>query len=302
MSTVEIHPLDLNFLGSPEAIAAFLILGPDSPVLVETGPGSTLPALKRELQRFGVSPADVRDVLVTHIHLDHAGAAGWWARQGARLHVHHLGAPHLIDPSKLLASAGRIYGDLMNTLWGEFLSVPVERVHSLNDGDVVAAGGLRFVAHDTPGHARHHLVYQLDDVAFVGDLAGIRLSGRRYLRMPTPPPEFDLGAWLTSLGRMRALNLRRLYLTHFGRVDDVAAHWAKVEGLLRVVTEEVGEALARGLGRDAIITQVAMLEETRQQAEGVDDATRAQYANTGPLEMSVDGLLRYWSKQASLSK
>ena len=302
MPPFQIHPLDLNFLGSPEAIAAYLVLGPGGPVLVECGPGSTLTALQAGLQRLGFAPADVRDVLVTHIHLDHAGAAGWWAGQGARVHVHHIGAPHLLDPSKLLASAQRIYGEMMQPLWGEFLPVPAGRLRAHHGGEVIEAGGLRFIAHDTPGHANHHFVYQLDDVAFTGDLAGIRLSGRPYVRMPTPPPEFDLAAWLASLARIRALPLTRLYLTHFSAVDDIEQHWAQVETLLKTVTAEVGQRLMDGANRDSIIAQMNDLEDSRQIAEGLDEEARQRYSNVGPVGMSVDGIIRYWKKQAQPSK
>jgi glyoxylase-like metal-dependent hydrolase (beta-lactamase superfamily II) len=292
-----IHTLDLRFQGNPEAIAAFLVLGPGGPVLVECGPGSTLETLKRELARFGVAPGDVRDVLVTHIHLDHAGSVGWWAQQGARVHVHHVGAPHLIDPSKLLTSAERIYGDTMKPLWGEYWTSPAERVNALHDGDAVKAGGLTFTALDTPGHARHHMVYQLGEIAFTGDLAGIRISGRAHTRLPTPPPEFDRDAWLASLARVQALKFTRLYLTHFGAVEEVEAQWAEAERLVKEYAERVRADLARGLDRDAILQHFTALEEARQQADGLDEEGLARYASIGPLGMSVDGLLRYWKKR-----
>jgi glyoxylase-like metal-dependent hydrolase (beta-lactamase superfamily II) len=299
MPPFNIHTLDLNFVGTPEAIAAFLVIGPGGPVLVETGPGSSLPAVLAGLAAHGLAPSDVKDVLVTHIHLDHAGAAGWWAGQGARVHVHHIGAPHLIDPSRLLASAQRIYGDQMPTLWGEFLAAPADRVRVLHDGDVIEAGGVRFRAFDTPGHARHHMLLRLEDVAFTGDVAGIRLAGRPHLRLPTPPPEFDLDAWRASLARLRQEQFARLYLTHFGLVEDAARQWDDVEALLAVVTDFVREALAAGADRDAIVARFAEFEEARQAADGIaDEASRARYAVIGPAGMSVDGLIRYWTKKA----
>jgi glyoxylase-like metal-dependent hydrolase (beta-lactamase superfamily II) len=297
MSSFEIHPLDLLFQNNPEGIASYLVAGPGGPVLVETGPGSTVPTLVRELARFGLTPADVRDVLVTHIHLDHAGAAGWWAQQGARIHVHHVGAPHLIDPSKLLASAQRIYGEMMKPLWGEFLAVPAGQVHALNDGDVVEVAGLKFTALDTPGHARHHMLYRLEDIAFTGDLAGIRLSGRPYTRMPTPPPEFDLETWRASIARVRALKFKRLYLTHFGATDDVDAHWTNVEALLAEWTARIREALAGEKERGAVIARLTEWEESRQSAARLTGEDRARYAGVGPVDMSVDGVIRYWSKR-----
>jgi glyoxylase-like metal-dependent hydrolase (beta-lactamase superfamily II) len=298
MPPFEIHPIDLHFQGSPEAIASFLVVGPGGPVLVETGPGSTLPALLQGLAARGVAPGDVRDVLVTHIHLDHAGTSGWWAQQGARVHVHHVGAPHLVDPSRLLASARRIYGEEMDSLWGDFLAAPAANVHALNDGDVIEAGGLKFVALDTPGHARHHMVYRLDEVAFTGDLAGIRLAGRPHLRLPTPPPEFDLAAWRSSLERVRAEKFARLYLTHFGPVDTPAAQWAEVEGLLHDYTDFVRRALAEGADRDEIARRFGEREEAREAADGLDAVARKRYAVIGPAGMSADGLIRYWTRTA----
>jgi glyoxylase-like metal-dependent hydrolase (beta-lactamase superfamily II) len=292
-----IRPLDLNFQNAPQAVYAFLIVGPAGPVLVETGPGSTLPALIIGLAHFGFTVADVRDVLLTHIHLDHAGAAGWWARQGARVWVHPVGAPHLVDPSKLLASAQRIYGDQMDALWGEFLSTPAEQLHIVKDGETVEAGGLRFIAHDTPGHARHHLAYQLDDVIFTGDVAGVRFSGQHYLYMPTPPPEFELPVWLASVERLQALNARRLYLTHGGAIDEVADHWARVSILLQEVAELSRGFVAEGLSRDAALNQFAHWNAARRQAESLNHDLIRRYDVVGAQGMSLDGLLRYWQRQ-----
>jgi glyoxylase-like metal-dependent hydrolase (beta-lactamase superfamily II) len=238
-------------------------------------------------------------VLLTHIHLDHAGAAGWWARQGARVHVHHIGAPHLIDPERLLTSAGRIYGDQMDTMWGEFLAAPATQVHALHDGDVVEAGGLQFLALDTPGHARHHLVYQLDDIAFVGDLAGVRRPGVNHVRLPTPPPEFDRAAWLASIDRIRSRHLARLYLTHFGAVDGVDEHWDTAARLVREYADRVGKALSQGAGRDVIVADFMAWEQSRLEADWVARAEWQAYANIGPVGMSVDGLIRYWQKRAA---
>jgi glyoxylase-like metal-dependent hydrolase (beta-lactamase superfamily II) len=297
----QVQVLDLRFQGSSEAIAAFLVVGPQGPVLVETGPGSTLQPLIEALARFGYSPADIHDVLVTHIHLDHAGAAGWWSRQGARVHVHHVGAPHLADPSKLLASAERIYGDRMKQLWGDFLDCLPEKLHALHDGDLVEAGGLRFLALDTPGHARHHMVFQLEDVAFAGDLAGIRLSGRKHLRMPTPPPEFSLEEWMASIERLREARFRQLYLTHFGTVSDVEKHWAEVEELLKVGADRIGRAISGHEGREEILSSYTHYEDGRLLADGIDEEGRKLYTSVGPPGMSVDGIMRYWKKKERYS-
>lgn len=301
MATSDIHPLDLHFLGHPQTIASFLVLGPGGPVLVESGPGSTVGALQAGLQPFGLAPEDIHDVLLTHIHLDHAGAAGWLAQRGATIHVHQAGAPHLAQPERLLTSARRIYGERMDELWGEFLPVPEAQLRPLHDGDVVRAGGLEFTALDTPGHAGHHLVYQLDDIGFAGDLGGVRRPGLRHVRVPTPPPEFDRDAWLASLERVRGRQLARLYLTHFGLVDDVDAHLRRVAALVVEYAGRVREALARGAGREAIAAEFGVWEQGRLEAEGVPPEQWPVYADIGPVGMSVDGLIRYWQKRAKLS-
>ncbi len=295
--TAAVHTLDLQFQGVPHGIAAFLIRGPAGNVLVETGPGSTLITMHAALARHGVQPADIGDVLLTHIHLDHAGAAGWWAQQGTRVHVHHLGAPHLIDPTRLLSSARRVYGDDMDRLWGQFLAAPAQHVYAHHDGDVVEAGGLHFTAHDTPGHARHHFVYALGDVAFTGDLAGVRLPDHPHVRVPTPPPEFELEAWLDSVTRMRDLNFSRLYLTHFGPVDDAAQQWDTVASLLPQYAERVRASLEAGHDRPGLIDDLQLWEDARLSAEGVEHGLWPIFASLAPASMSVDGLRRYWRKQ-----
>lgn len=294
----DVHPLDLNFLGHPQTIASFLVRGPGGPLLIETGPGSTLPALHSGLAGFGLTPADIHDVLLTHIHLDHAGAAGWLARQGATIHVHHVGAPHMAQPDRLLTSARRIYGDLMDPLWGEFLPVPEGQLRPLHDGDAVVAGGLRFTALDTPGHANHHLVYRLGDIGFAGDLGGIKRPHVGHVRLPTPPPEFDRAAWLASIDRVRGLGLARLYLTHFGPVDDLDTHLSVVAGLVREYSDQVRKLLDRGANRETILTEFTAWEQRRLETDGVPADQWPIYADIGPAGMTVDGLMRYWQKQA----
>jgi len=293
----QIHIIDLCFQYWPESIASFLVIGPQGPTLVESGPSSTLPRLQSELARHGISPADVHDVMVTHIHLDHAGAAGWWARQGARIHVHHIGAPHLIDPSKLLSSAQRIYGDRMDQLWGEILPAASEQVHPLHDGNLIRAGGLTFVAMDTPGHARHHMVYRLGDVAFTGDSAGIRLPGRAQIQVPTVPPEFDLEEWQGSICRMRAQRLSQLYLTHFGQVDEADAHLATVASLLSQFAERVRQEMIHGASRQEIIQYLTEWKEDAQAVAAAADKAETGSSGFGSLSTYVDGVMRYWSKR-----
>jgi len=295
---MRIETIDLHFQGAPGVIAAYLIRGPGGPVLIETGPTSTLPALLAGLEEHGVEPADVRDVLVTHIHLDHAGAAGWWAQQGARVHVHRNGAPHLIDPSKLLASAQRIYGDRMDRLWGDVLPAPADRVVPLDDGTTLEVGGLDIEVIGAPGHARHHHVFRLGDVAFSGDTAGIQLAGSHWIDLPGPPPEFDLEAWKQTLGRLRGMGLRTLYRTHFGAGQDCDEELTRFEDVLEQGTAWVREMLDEGLERGAMIERFTRRIRARAADDGVDLALLRSYELVNPRVMTVDGIARYWRKRA----
>jgi glyoxylase-like metal-dependent hydrolase (beta-lactamase superfamily II) len=294
---MDLHILDLNFQNVPETIASYLLIGPDGPVLVETGPGSTLGALQAGLAQHGVAPGDVRHVFVTHIHLDHAGAAGWWAQQGAQIYVHPFGAPHLIDPSRLLKSASRIYGDKMDSLWGDFLPAPAERVTAVHDGAVVEAAGLTFHVIETPGHARHHHVYRVADLAFTGDIAGIRLPSIPFMDVPAPPPEFELEVWQESIDRLLAEPLRTIYPTHFGPITAVADHLIALRDLLPETAVVVKQMLEAGLDRDEMVSQYYEWNRNRARQLGISDAAIHQYETANPWYMSVDGIVRYWQKQ-----
>lgn len=293
----EIHVLDLHFQGIPEVTAAYLIVGPDGPFLIETGPGSTLKTLLSKIRQQGFEPEQIKHVLVTHIHLDHAGAAGWWAQQGAQIYVHSFGAKHLINPEKLLASAGRIYGDMMDTLWGDMLPAPADKVTEVFDNDTLQVSGLEIKALETPGHARHHHVFVLGDVAFAGDAAAARLPGWGLPDVPAPPPEFDLEAWETTLDRLLAQNFQRIYPTHFGPVDDVQGHLQTVKALVRETAVFIKTKMDAGLSRDEIVAAYEDWFAQRARSAGLTETAIHQYANANPLFMSVDGIMRYWRKR-----
>jgi glyoxylase-like metal-dependent hydrolase (beta-lactamase superfamily II) len=296
-----IEVIDLNFQGFPAIIASYVLRGPSGVAVVETGPASTYPALKAGLAALGIELAQVTDILVTHIHLDHAGAAGWLAREtGATVHVHHVGAPHLADPAKLLASAQRIYGDAMDSLWGETIPTPAGQVHALADGDVVDAAGLRITAVDTPGHAWHHMAYLLEGLCFTGDVAAVRLPGFRHVRVPTPPPEIDLAVWRRSLARLVASKPDRLLPTHFGPVDaDTPAHLQAVEEQLAAAAAFVHERWQAGQPGEAIIDAYKPWSAQRALADGASDKDALRYEAIVPSEMCVQGLVRYFQKQAA---
>lgn len=300
---MNVHTLDLYFQGLPESIAAYLVEGPAGVLLVETGPMTTLETLKVRLAERGLSPQDVQDVLVTHIHLDHAGAAGWWAQQGARVYVHHVGAPHLVDPSKLWNSASRIYGDLMETLWGEVVPAPAEQVTALHDGDVVEAAGLTLEALDTPGHAWHHHVFRLENafhlgnVAFAGDAAGVRVPGSQWVSLPAPPPEFNMEAWEQTLDRIQAEQFDSLYLTHFGQVTDVDNQVQQLRTVMQAAVAFVRREMEAGTERDDLVQKYIEWNREQAQAAGMSPSAFDQYEAANPLYMSVDGIMRYWRKQ-----
>ncbi len=294
---MKILTIDLNFQNVPHSIAAYLVIGPEGPVLVETGPGSTLPGLIDALGQHGYAPTDIKHVIVTHIHFDHAGAAGWWAQQDAQIYVHYFGAPHLIDPSKLIASATRIYGDKMDTLWGQILPAPKENVTTLRDGDIIKAGGLTFTALDTPGHACHHHVIRLGNVAFTGDAAGIKIPGSPLVGLPAPPPEFEREVWQKTIQRLRAEDVKTIYPTHFGPTPNTPAHWDELSALIDDSANFIREQMENGFTRDEIVPAYLQWNRERAIAAGLSEALIHTYLTANPLEMSVDGIMRYWRKR-----
>lgn len=296
---MDIHTLDLHFQGIPRTIAAYLVVGSEGPVLVETGPGSTREILAQQLKQYGYAIADIKHVLVTHIHLDHAGAAGWLAQQGARVYVHHVGAPHLVDPSRLLHSASRIYGDQMEPLWGETLPAPAEQVTALDDGDVVEIGNLKFTALDTPGHAWHHHCYRLGDIAFTGDAAGIRILDHPLVDVPAPPPEFKLEIWHKTLDRLAQEHFQAIYPTHFGVLHDVDHQLVALRELLSAATAFVHHRMEQGVERDQIVEEYIAWNYDRAAAVGLDAADFRYYEVANPHYMSVDGIMRYWERKAA---
>ncbi len=286
--------LDLQF-GRPHTIASFLVESREGPVLIETGPDSTFPALCSALERAGYAVPDVRHVLLTHVHLDHAGAAWRFAREGATVYVHPKGAAHLAAPQKLWASAERIYGDEMERLWGHIEPVAGERLSVVEDRWVISIGGLRFLALNTPGHAQHHYAYRLDQAIFTGDVGGVRI-GQGPVVPPCPPPDIDLTAWRDSLGRLALERPERFFLTHFGEVSEVETHLGMLEQRLLEWAEWVRGELVKGHPREEIVRGFAGLSRSLLQAHDLDPDAQAEYELADPAWMSVDGLTRYWRK------
>lgn len=284
--------------GGPGFIASYLVEDGGELALIEAGPASTRDALLAGIRAAGHDPADLSHILLTHIHLDHAAGAGQLARIAphATVHVHPQGAPHLVDPSRLLASATRIYGDQMDALWGTMLPVPQARIRTPKDGEVVRVGGRSLVALDTPGHAIHHFAFHDPDtgLVFTGDVGGIRMDRARHVRPPTPPPEVDTPAWMASIDRLRALEPRMLLPTHFGGIDDAAWHLddlaARLADWTRLASEHADPAaLADALRRRADAELLAATD---------DAGLVARYARSIPYDMMATGLARQARAQA----
>jgi glyoxylase-like metal-dependent hydrolase (beta-lactamase superfamily II) len=307
MPTPAIHTIDLHYLGISGAIAAYLIVSDEGPVLIETGPASTLEALRSGVADLGFQFSDIQHALVTHIHLDHAGAAGDLATHGAQIYVHEFGAKHLIDPSRLIDSATRIYGDQMDRLWGSMIAVPENQISPVHDGEIIDIGSVRLRAIETPGHARHHHAFAVNDICFTGDIAGITLPASivpeppegRFIAIPTPPPEFDPQAWVASVDRLLDLNFRAIYPTHFGIRHNVTPHLERTRSLVIESAEFVRNRWQRGLDRNLILREYIEWNRMMAASENISDRDFARYASTNLLTMNVDGILRYWQKQAA---
>jgi glyoxylase-like metal-dependent hydrolase (beta-lactamase superfamily II) len=293
--------VDLNFLGRPGIIATAVLQGASGVALIDPGPSSTLGVLQKALADRGISFGEVRQLLLTHIHLDHAGATGTLVRDnpGIEVFVHERGAPHMIDPAKLLASAARLYQSDMQRLWGEFLPVPESRVRVLAGGETIAAGGRELQVAYTPGHAIHHVSYfdRSGRIAFVGDTAGIRRGESIYVMPPTPPPDVDLEAWRSSADRILAWDPDTLFLTHFGPVHGARPHFEQLFQRLADWSRIVRRLLADPAHDDAQREQ-RFVEEVLLDLRRVLGETEAeQYSRAGRLDYSWQGLARYWRKK-----
>jgi glyoxylase-like metal-dependent hydrolase (beta-lactamase superfamily II) len=293
-----IHTIDLNFLNCPSAIASYLIPYQGGILLVESGPGSTQKQLQKSITALGFNLKDISHVLLTHIHLDHAGAAGWLASHGATVYVHERGYPHLLDPIRLLASAARIYQDQMEYLWGDLLPVPEKQLVSLSDGMEIQIGSYVFRCLDTPGHANHHMAYILDQVCFSGDIGGVRLQcpGQKHLRIPMPPPEFHPPRWRTSIDRLKREKISHIAPTHFGIFDDVTWHLDEVLSELDAAENWMANVMPRDLPIEDLRSEFVNWVRGRSLELGVQEGTLDAFEKANPSGMSADGMKRYWEK------
>lgn len=294
-----VHIIDLNFQGHPGTIAAFLVETAEGPVLVESGPATTLDALEVGLRGKGVDLAEIQHVFLTHIHFDHAGAAWRFAELGATIHVHPFGQSHLADPEVLWKSAKRVFGEDMERLWGEMRGIPTSQLHVYEDGESFSLGDRTFTALHTPGHAKHHIAWQLDEeVIFAGDVAGVSLDGGP-VQAPSPPPDIDLEAWTASIERLQESSADRLYLTHYGEVSEKESHLAELQGCLDEWCDWMAVHL-QSAEPAALVPKFAGYVRKQLQQRGLSEAALADYEVVNPAQMSVYGLARYLSKKRNL--
>lgn len=290
-----IHVLDLHFL-TDSAIAAFVVETEDGLVLVECGPHSVFSYLTQGIEALGYTLQDVRHVLLTHIHFDHAGAAWALAEAGAHIHVHPVGYKHMLDPTRLYGSAKRIYGDKMEELWGEMHPISSELLHEVTDEMEIMHGGKAFKAWHTPGHASHHIAWQLGDTIFAGDVAGCKIGGGPVVP-PCPPPDIDVEAWQASINRLRMLDPVSLYLTHFGKITDVRSHLDALEARLLAYAAWMKPHFDAGADQMALVPEFEQFVRAELTAIGLDEPAVARYDAANPAYMSVAGLMRYWKKK-----
>ena len=300
-----VHIIDLYFLGHKAAIGSFLIraIPPEvGDILIETGPHSTLDALSKGLEAHGSSCARVKHIFITHIHLDHAGAAWFLAQTGAKIYVHPIGLPHLMAPERLMTSATRIYGDDMERLWGDVRSIAPEQLQAAEDGASFEVGGHCLRAHHTPGHAYHHIAWQVEDTLFTGDVAGVRIADGPIIP-PCPPPDIDIKAWEQSLEKMANLTPRVLQLTHYGAVDrDIPAHLKEVRIQLHGLLAWIKTAINNQTINTDQGLQIALKNHmcAQMRATPLDKYGEQAYLAANPPFMSVLGLKRYLKKHTSV--
>lgn len=294
--------LDVGFLGRSEVIAAALVDCAEGCVVVDPGPASSVPGLIRALAQAGRSLDDIRAILITHIHLDHSGATGTLleSRPDIDVFVHERGAPHLIDPGKLLGSAGRLYGDQMQSLWGAVKPVPANRVTALSGGETLEIGGERFEVRYTPGHASHHVSYLHvpSGTAFVGDTGGIRIGQALFVVAPTPPPDIDVEIWLETIERIAEWRPVRLALTHFGMVSDPVPHLEELKRRLVDQASVVRHSLqTEGDDERRIAAFREAVMRSLREVVGDDEGAVERLRLAVPFDHCWMGLARYWRQR-----
>lgn len=293
IKSTDIDILDLNFLEESHVIANYLIKSKAGLVLIETGPETTFENLVKAIENTGNSWKDIKHVILTHIHFDHAGAAWKFAENGAKIYVHPIGLPHLNNPEKLWNSAKRIYKDDMEKLWGEMKSIDENLLIPVDDGDLIKIGDLEFKTIYTPGHAIHHNAYQLGEVIFTGDVAGVKINNGPVVP-PCPPPDIHIEDWKNSIEKIRKAKPKALYLAHYGKVEEVEKHLNQLEEMIDNWALWIKPYYEKEIHPKEITPKFIAYTQNQLRELSVSDADIEKYEKGNPSFMSVTGLLRYW--------
>jgi glyoxylase-like metal-dependent hydrolase (beta-lactamase superfamily II) len=297
--------LDLNWMGRPHSIGAVLLESSGHNAILDPGSASTLETLRTQLRCRGISVSDLDSILLTHIHLDHAGATGTLLRENPnlRVFVHSKGAAHLVDPSKLLASAGRLWGDDLQRLFGETLPVPEQNIQILEGGETLSVGTRKFDVIYTPGHASHHVTYfdEQEGIAFAGDTAGIRIANGPYIMPATPPPDIDLAVWEQSFAAILDRRPSKLFVTHFGYAENPEKHIAAFRERLHLWANITEKAL-RSTSELEVALQSFLDQTQTEMLEYLSPAAAEQHAFTAGLPLSFLGLARHIRKRSAAAQ
>ncbi len=294
-----IHLIDALHLGTPHIVCVALVeCGPAELMLVDSGPESVFQNVVEGVRKLGFDPTHVRHLLASHIHLDHTGGAWRWANEfGTRVYVHPKGAPHLVDPSKLISSATKIYGEKLGYLWGAAGPIREEQVVAVEEGTKLRFGSKEIDVLYTPGHAPHHNSYWLEEerTVFAGDVAGVLIPGGPAIP-PFPPPDIHLETWKASLDKIRRLNPDSIHITHWGRIDRPKQTLDALEERLFRWAEWVRQRMIEGKSESEMVTEFEQFTSEQLLANGTPKELLATYEQADPAFMSVAGLTRYWRK------
>ncbi len=294
-----IHLIDALHLGTPHIVCVALVeCGPAELMLVDSGPESVFQNVVEGVRKLGFDPTHVRHLLASHIHLDHTGGAWRWANEfGTRIYVHPKGAPHLVDPSKLISSATKIYGEKLGYLWGAAGPIREEQVVAVEEGTKLRFGSKEIDVLYTPGHAPHHNSYWLEEerTVFAGDVAGVLIPGGPAIP-PFPPPDIHLETWKASLDKIRRLNPDSIHITHWGRIDRPKQTLDALEERLFRWAEWVRQRMIEGKSESEMVTEFEQFTSEQLLANGTPKELLATYEQADPAFMSVAGLTRYWRK------
>lgn len=285
--------IDLHFQKTKDAIASFLVETSDGPILIETGPASTFDQLSRGVSKCGYSLDEIKHVLLTHIHFDHAGAAWKLAEAGAKIYVHPFGVPHLAAPEKLWNSASQIYGDDMDRLWGKMKPIPSNQLVSVEDKQEFEIGTTKIKSLHTPGHAVHHIAWKMGEIIFTGDVAGVKI-GNGPVMPPCPPPDIHIENWKKSLAIIKSEKPKELYLTHFGIIDEVDFHLDSLSYILDDWAAWIKPYFEKNIDQSEVVPIFMEYSKSQFLKEGCSKEIIQTYEYANPSWMSVAGLYRYW--------